>query len=720
MSLLSIGYSALNAAQVGVTTTSHNVANANVAGYSRQIIEQASAGGQNTGFGFVGRGTEVTTVRRIYNQFLTDQVKSSQSASSELSTYSTEISKIDNMLADPVVGVSPAMQGFFSSVQAVTSDPNSSAARQAMLSSSQSLAARFQGMASQLSEANNGVNSLISGSVIDINTASTRIADLNDAITKAMAGSTQPPNDLMDQRDQAIADLSKQVKVSVVPQGGSVDVFIGTGQTLVTGHTAAQLYTTVSPTDSTQTVVGMKSASGNNLSILPSSALTGGALGGALQYRSTTLNDAQNSLGRVAAVLSGTFNAQHKLGQTQTGALGLDFFAVGPPVVNANSNNASTFSPTAAITDAQALTTSDYSLKYASASSPSYTLTRLSDGSITQFDKPASGKYAFDGVTIDLNGSPGPAVGDEYKIKPVINGAATFQVAVTNTRDIALAAPAVSATGARNSGSLTVTAPVVQSTAVIPSGVALTYSSATGSLSGFPPQLPVTVTTGSGSTTYPPGTASIPYASGNTVSFGGVSAVIQNTSAPPSPNFTVPAPTGLLTYSAATKSISGFPIPLVVTVTTANSAVSYPPGTPVPYTPGATMSFGGVSIVMSGAPADGDTVSIAGNAPGQGDARNALLLGALQTTNTINGGTTTFQGAYSQMVANVGSKAREVQATSAAAITLLQQATANQQSVAGVNLDEEAATLLKYQHAYQAAGKLMQTANTLFSTILNL
>ena len=175
-----------------------------------------------------------------------------------------------------------------------------------------------------------------------------------------------------------------------------------------------------------------------------------------------------------------------------------------------------------------------------------------------------------------------------------------------------------------------------------------------------------------------------------------------------------------MTYNAASKTFSGFPIPLSITVTANGTSTVYPPGTAVPFTPGATFAFGGVSVAISGAPADGDTFKVTGNATGFGDNRNALLLGKLQSANTLDGGTTNFQGAYSQLVSNVGSKAHEIQATSAAADSLLAQSVASQQSESGVNLDEEAANLLRYQQAYQAAGKLIQTASTLFGVLLSL
>lgn len=733
-SILSIGQSALNAAQIGVATTGHNIANASTAGYTRQVVEQGAVAPQDAGFAFVGKGTEVTSVSRVYNQFLTNQVLSAQTSSSQLSAFNTQITQVDNLLADPNAGLSPALQDFFSSIQGVSSDPNSSASRQALLSSGESLSSRFQTLSGQISDVRQSLNGQIGASISNINVYASQIAKLNDAIEKAQAGGSKTANDLLDQRDQAVFQLSKEVKVSVVHQGDSYNVFIGSGQPLVVGVKTSTLYAASSPTDPTRTEVGVRTSSGLS-TLLDESSLPGGALGGLFDFRSGTLDVAQNTLGRVATNLASIFNAQHALGQTQTGALGGNFFNVGVPTVQASNinNAASTAKLTATISDASQLTVSDYRVQAVATASPStapiqYRVTRLSDGAVSNFDgasPPASATLTVDGVAFSVSGTS--TAGDEFLVRPVANGASGFSVAITNKSDIALAAPVATSATSTNLGTGTIGAATVNATTLLPSGFNLKYNANTGpttsTLTGFPGNLPVTITNGSPATTvtYPAGTP-VKYdpASAATLSFGGVTAVV----AAPTPTvpgtITIPGPNSTLTYDAASKTFSGFPIPLSITVTANGTSTVYPPGTAVPFTPGATFAFGGVSVAISGAPADGDTFKVTGNATGFGDNRNALLLGKLQSANTLDGGTTNFQGAYSQLVSNVGSKAHEIQATSAAADSLLAQSVASQQSESGVNLDEEAANLLRYQQAYQAAGKLIQTASTLFGVLLSL
>ena len=736
-SILSIGATALNAAQVGVATTGHNISNAATPGYSRQVVLQASAGSQNSGFAFVGKGTEVTGISRVYNQFLTNQVLTAQTSSSQLSTYNTRITQVDNLLANPAAGLSPALQDFFSSVQTASTDPNSAASRQALLSSSDSLASRFQGQSTQISEVRDGVNGQIGASISNINTYAGQIARLNDAIEKAQAGTDNSANDLLDQRDQAVLQLSKEVKVSVVQQGDSYNVFIGSGQPLVVGTKTSTLYATSSLTDPTRTEVGVRSSSGAT-TLLDEKNLPGGNLGGLFDFRSTTLDVAQNTLGRVATNLASVFNAQHALGQTQTGAAGGNFFNAAVPDVQASSLNAtaSTGKVATTISDPSKLTISDYRVQVVAPVSPSsatvaYKVTRLSDGVNNTFNASttagAATGFTVDGVDYAISGAS--AIGDEFKVRPTANGAAGFSVAVTDKADIALGAPIATTTSSTNSGTGAIGPATVNSTAVIPGGLSLTYNAAAGKLTGFPANQAVTITNGSPATTVtfaagaavaydPTSPAAISIGTGASSVALQLAAVTPPTTAPTTVN--VPSPNATLTYNGTLKTLSGFPSPLAVTVTIKGVSTTYAPGAAVPFTAGATLSFGGINVAFSGVPANGDTFKVGPNTNGLGDNRNALLLGKLQTANTLDGGTTNLQAAYSQLVSSVGSKAHEVQATSTAAASLLEQSVASQQSESGVNLDEEAANLLRYQQAYQAAGKLMQTASTLFSVLLSL
>ncbi len=141
---------------------------------------------------------------------------------------------------------------------------------------------------------------------------------------------------------------------------------------------------------------------------------------------------------------------------------------------------------------------------------------------------------------------------------------------------------------------------------------------------------------------------------------------------------------------------------------------------PIAYTPGEEISYNGWKVKITGKPAAGDTFMVSANTNATADGRNALQLASLQTANTLAGGTTSYQGAYSQIVSDIGNKTRELEVTSKAQSSMVEQTEQTQQSISGVNMDEEAANLMRYQRAYQASGKALQVANTMFDTILGI
>jgi flagellar hook-associated protein 1 FlgK len=729
--ILSIGQSALTAAQVGINTTGHNIANANTTGYSRQTVIQGTTTPQATGFGYVGSGTQVTAVQRVYSQFLTANVNSAQSTSGASSAYYAEIQQIDNLFSDPTSGLSSSIQKFFSGVQNLSSDASSVPARQSMLSSAQSLATEFQGVSSQLDQITGDMNTQITSSINSINTYATQIAQLNDSIEKAQAGGQMDTaNDLLDQRDQAIANLSKEVKVSTIQQGNSVTVSIGSGQPLVVGSQAYQLTTTTSPSDPSRVEVGY--ANNGNTMMLPENSITGGTLGGLFDFRANTLDPAVNSVGQLAISIGMTVNAQNKLGQDANGDVGGALFNVGSPVVIPNANNSanSTGQVNATITDASALTTSNYQVKY---DGTNVTVTRLSDGTTTSatLASLANSPLVVDGIQFNMTGTP--VTGDEYLVKPTAAGAYSLSVAITDPSKIAAAAPVLTSASSSNIGTGTISAGVVNSTTIVPTAVSLTYTAGPPStLSGFPSGMPITVTTPPvapattpTTTTYPAG-STVPYTGTQTISFGGVEVSgLSPLPASGTSNFSIGVPNSTLTYDGT--NLSGFPNYLDVTVSvpatppaTTPTVTTYPAGTAVPYTAGSTISVGGVSFSISGTPAKGDQFTIGPNSNGVGDNRNILLMANLQQTKTMDNGTNSYGSALTQFVNAVGNKANELEATSTADTATLSSAVTAQQSESGVNLDEEATNLLRYQQAYQAAGKIMQIASQLFNTLLQI
>ena len=634
--VFNIGVSGLAAAQAGLLTTGHNISNAGTPGFNRQQIVQTTNTPQFTGAGYLGQGTNVLTVKRIYSQFLAGQTLSAQSRLAELNIYADQIRQVDGLLADPSAGLSSALNDFFRGAHEVAAYPASIPARQSMLSMAQALVGRFQSVDSRLNEIRDGVDSQLASTIVNINAYSTQIAALNQRIILAQAaGPNQPPNDLLDQRDQLLAQLNLEVHVSSVAEGdGSLSVFVGNGQPLVVGIQTFNLTTLLSREDASRMTVGVALA-GGGAAALPESMITGGTLGGLLGFRSESLDAAQNALGRIAIGLATTFNEQHRLGQDLTGTLGGNFFTA--PVPQALYPNSPVNGGTAvigvAVASAGSLTTSDYRLT--ANGGGNYTLLRLSDNT-TLFSAVAL-PQTVDGLAISLAAGAANA-GDTFLIQPTRTAASDIGVALTDARSIAAAAPIRTAASTANTGSGAVSAGSVNPPP--PANANLTQT--------------VTITFDN-----PPGTFD------------------------------------------------------VVGVGTGNPAN-------VVYTPGGNITYNGWTIQISGTPAAGDVFTISANSAGVSDNRNALLLAGLQTNRTLAGGTATYQSAYAQIVSDVGNRARETEVGITAQESVVKQTEDARQSLSGVNLDEEAANLLRYQQAYQASGKMIDIASKLFDILLDL
>lgn len=626
-SIFSIGVSGLNAAQAGLVTASHNISNAATEGFTRQTVVQTNRNPQSTGSGFFGQGVEVATVRRLYSQFLDSQVLKAETQQASFDAFLAQAKQIDNVLADPSSGLSPALQSFFSGVQDVAANPSSVPSRQSMLSLGEVLVSRFQAIDTRFAEIRTGVNRQVGDVAGRINTIASEIATLNRQIVASPNTEAQPANDLLDQRDKLVSDLNKLVRVNVITQSdGSYNVFIGTGQSLVLGASTLTLTSRTSLEDPTSVEVGY--LVGSTTAVLQPETLQGGELGGLLTFLDDTLTPAQNEFGRVATVLTQTFNAQHRLGQDLNGVLGGDFFVPPAATVVGRTGNTGSGVLSATLANVGQLTASDYRVTYTGAN---YIVTRLSDDTQQTF---ATLPRTIDGVTITL-ASGTPATGDSFLVQPTRFAARDIDLAIADTSLIAAAAPVRTTTTLANIGNAKISAGVVGSVANLP--------------------LPGTVT---------------------------------------------------LTYAQATNRF---------TVTGAVPAAG-----PFVYSTGAAITFNGLTVSVTGTPADGDTFTIANNTSGVADNRNALLLGQLQTMQTVANGTASYQSAYSQVVSRVGNDTREVQTQSNAQGALVKQTREAKLSFSGVNLDEEAANLIRYQQAYQASGKVLQVATTLFDTLLRL
>ncbi|WP_061241480.1 flagellar hook-associated protein FlgK [Ectopseudomonas composti] len=676
--LLNIGLSGLAANKTSLAVTGHNIVNVNTPGFSRQDSVQATRTPQFSGAGYIGSGTTLVDVRRIYNEFLTTQVRSSTALNSDTKAYLSQINQLDSLLAGSTTGITPGLQKLFSALQTAAEDPANVPARQLALSEAEGLAKRFNTVYDRLYEQNAFINKQLSAVTDQVNQLATSIAGYNDAIAIA-ASNGQAPNDLLDAREEAVRKLSEFVGVTVVPQDdNSYNLFIGSGQPLVVGSQASRIEVVPGQADPLRHEIQF--VSGNSRQNV-TSLITGGEMGGLLRYREDVLDTSLNSVGRLALSISDQINRQLGQGLDLNGQFGNELFRsindpallsqrslarVGNSDPNANLN--------VTITDTTQLTTSDYEVQFTSATE--YVVRRLSDG--TQFPTTPA--------TFDITTVPAPeidgfslgvasgtfAAGDRFQVMPTRNAGRDVRADMKNAEELAFAAPLKAETSPANIGTGKITQPKLLTEIDIYDPAA--QADLETSLRNAPP-LRIVMGAGGGATQ----SYDVVDINGNVIDTGSI----------------VPGQDNALTISVPAN----------------------PPGIPAAFD---------YQVTISGRPSGGDNFSVSFNTNGVSDNRNALNLVNLQNKSVIGinpaAPTTTgssFSDSYGDLVERVGTLTSQARVDGEATGAILKQATDNRDSVSGVNLDEEAAKLIQFEQYYQASAQIIQVARNLFDTLIN-
>ncbi|MEW9572828.1 flagellar hook-associated protein FlgK [Rhodanobacter sp. Si-c] len=623
-SLLNIGVTGLNAAQLALQVTGNNIANASTAGYSEQSVQQVDMVGQNNGRYTMGTGVDVIGVQRAYSQYLTQALWSSNSAMQGATTTSNLATALNGLLQNSG-NLQSALDSFYGGFNAVANAPSDLSSRQALLGDASTLTAAFNTFGQQLDQQRQQVNSQISSTVGDINSLVKQIAALNTSISQA--GNTQP-NSLLDQRDALVNQLAGDTGISVAAQpDGTLSIYSTSGQVMVSGSYSYGFQVGSSPYDTSTTDV--LNASGTDIT----SSLSGGTLGALLSYRTNTLDPAQNQLGRAALAVAQSVNAQQSQGLDLNGNQGGALFSVPGPVVAAAAGNQGSATVGASVSDIAGLTNDNYVLTYTgSSTAPSvngWSLATTSGTSVAMTAN-ADGTLSANGLTFTV--SSGAQAGDSFQILPAQNAASGIALATSDPNAIAAAAALAGTPASANTGGATV------------GSVNVTDSANANLFAG------ATVTFGAG------GSYTVTDGEGNTTS-----------------------------------------------------------GT---YASGSPIQFDGWSMSLSGTPASGDSFTVAKNSSGLNDNSNALTLAGLGDVGVLDGGKTTTVAAYANLTNQIGLAGSMASSNLTTQTGLYNQATSAQQSLAGVNLDQEAANLIKYQQAYQASAQVISTSQTLFSSLI--
>ena len=459
-SLFSLGTQALTASYAALATTGHNISNANVKGYSRQQVELATVVGQATGSGYFGKGVDVTTVTRAYDAFLTREAATANSLAAMDQSRLELLNQLERVFPTGEQGVGYAAGDFLNSMVDLSARPSDSATRQVVLARAGEVANRFAAAGAQMDQLQLAVQEDLKANVARINQLASGIAELNQRIVAAQ-GVGHAPNDLLDQRDQALADLSAKLQISTLAaDDGSVTVFVAGGQTLVMGNRASSLSVIADASDASRSALAL--ADGNVLRRLQSQELGGGEVAGLLRFQDDDLVDARTLLGQLAAALAGAVNQQQALGldlRDPPGS-GTALFATGPaqalPGAGNARNGAGQFigQVSLTVTDASQLQASEYALVADPGGAPGvWQLTRLQDGLVRSI---ASGDVV-DGMRIDV-GPPAPAATDRFLLQPLTRTANGMQRVLDDIKGLAAASPLSAGAASTNTGSASVAA----------------------------------------------------------------------------------------------------------------------------------------------------------------------------------------------------------------------------------------------------------------------
>lgn len=654
--LLTLGARAMFANQAALQTIGQNIANANTPGYSRQSVVLTTSAGQFTGAGFFGKGVDVQTVVRAHNDFLTTEAASTKSTAMADSTRAEQMTRLEKLFPPGNDGLGYAASQFLNSMVDVTSRPNDPSARQVALGRANELAVRFSNAGQQITDLQAGVVSDLKANVTVVNQLAQQIASINEQIAKTK-GTGHTPNDLLDKREQMISQLGEYVAVTTLPaDDDTVGVFIGGGQRLVLGGQASKLQVGNDPYDPQRAIVSL--TEGSITRQLDESVLTGGSMTALLTFQNKDLQDAKNLLGQLAASLGTRVNNQNALGLNLANPPGAggNIFNVATPRVLPAATNQRT--PSGGYVNGVSASIVDATQLQAS----SYKLTSSVSGTY-ELTRLSDGlvRTVADGDTIDgfkISFTPAaPAAGESYLIEPVGAAAVEMRRTLDDPAGIAAASPLTASTSVNNTGTLTIDSIYAVNT---------NFSSANAPM---------------------------------TVDFTGPD----------------PANAGNVLY----------------TLTLANGTVlsgSWAPGQPIGNQPASGIDLG-FELRTNGVPRAGDKITLDptvytstnnGNAKAFLNIQSEGFVGRqLLTSGAITPGST-INDAYAAAMSEIGARVQSANYLSSVSTSVASDAETARSGQAGVNLDEEASRLMQYQQGYQAAAKVLQTAQSLFDELMRI
>ncbi len=317
--LLELGRRGIAAQTTAMNVTSHNIANANAAGYTRQRVDLGATLPLKNAQGFLlGTGVTVDAIERLRDRFVDTQFRQANSSLGSASMRHTILSQIEAGLGEPSEnGLQALLSGFFNSFQELASHPEESAPRQAVLQQATRLVSTFNRISASFTTQRNTIADDASNKVLRINELTRQIGELNRQIAVARTSGGNVPSDLMDQRDLALDQLSQLTSITASLDSQGV-MIVSIGGVMVAGNgTSVALQSSLA-----NGVFKVTAPGGQDVNI------SGGELGSAMELYNTTIPAYMTQLDDMANALIARVNAVHAAGYGlgNPPPTGIDFF----------------------------------------------------------------------------------------------------------------------------------------------------------------------------------------------------------------------------------------------------------------------------------------------------------------------------------------------------------------------------------------------------------
>lgn len=663
-SLYDIANAGVRANSELLQTTSKNIANVNTEGYVRERTEFTTMIDNQ-----VGRGETY----RLLNEFAQKQLNRDTSNKAFFDQFVTEASRVDSLFSEESNSLSTSINSFFNNVQESLNQPSSRVARSLVMTDAQNLIDQMDRLSSIVVDQKAVVNEQLEIFSDEANNLIQNISDLNTKIA-AVHGTDRESvsSGLYNERDKAIRDLSELIDIETLDgNNGEKQVYLGSGQALVMQSGTFNLFSFSGDPDPNFKELKLDVNGGKAVPLEVDVSKLKGKIGGLLAFRDDILVPAQNQLGQMGLALADAFNQQNRLGMDANGEIGGDIFAI--PTVDAFSYQANIGSSTMTATvepgKGSELPASDFIVTYTSATTVEIQaidnkgepIGTASTANVTAGVIDSSTITGGEAFGLQLNVSGTANAGDQFMVKLNSQAATTLELATERPEDLALASPIRTQNDINNTGD-----------ANISPGTVTDIANSTGITVGPPPSLANSDIT------------LVKTANANEYQITDGNGTSTFTITPPAENILAQA--------------------------------------------GAPYDSYGFDFNIEGTPATGDTFTLEFNTGGFDDNRNGLLLAGLQTGDLVRQNVEasstadnhkTFNQAYSGIVTDIGVVTSQAQTNGAAFTALADQSEAWYESLSGVNLDEEAANLLRFQQSYAASAQVLATARTIFDTLLS-